>query len=104
MNDNAPQSRDPDNGQTQQGRILSIIALFLAFTPAALLLGLFSFKPNVGPAGLKNACILSAICCFVSSFMLFSRRTSLAILAGVGFFILNGLIAFFLGCAASFRL
>jgi hypothetical protein len=50
------------------------------------------------------ACVLSVACCFVSSFMLFARRTGLAILAGVLFLILNGFIAFFFGCTASFKM
>jgi len=46
------------------------------------------------------ACFATVVCCFISSFMLFSRRTSLAIVAGILFLLLNAVIAFGFGCAA----
>ena len=76
------------------------IALFLAFLPSVMVLGALASRTNNKDA-LQAACFLSVICCFVSSFMMFARRTALAILAGVAFLILNGMISFFFGCAAS---
>jgi len=104
MKSETPPSNDPRNSQTEEKKKSPGFALILAFIPAAALLALLTFKPNIRQGGLMGACILSAACCFVSSFMLLSRRTGLAILAGVILLILNGLIAFFFGCAASFRL
>lgn len=42
---------------------------------------------------------ISVACCFVSSVLLFRRKTVLAIIAGVLFLILNGFVSLFLGCA-----
>jgi len=104
MNSGAPQSNDPGKIQPREKKESPRFALILAFIPAAMVLALLTFKPNIRQGGLTGACILSATCCFISSFMLFSRRTGPAILAGIIFLILNGLIAFFFGCAASFQL
>jgi hypothetical protein len=81
-----------------------IIALVLAFLPAVMILALFTFKFQFPSDWLAAPCFISVVCCFVSSFMLFARKTGLAILAGVLFLLLNGLIAFFFGCAATFRM
>jgi hypothetical protein len=78
-----------------------VTALFLAFLPSAMLLGCFAIPHNIQKGILMAACNLSIACCFLSSFMMFARRTGLAILAGVLFLILNGLIAFFFGCAVA---
>jgi hypothetical protein len=91
---------EPANNNAKHG----VTALFLAFLPSAMLLGLTVLRPNIRQNMLMVACVLSVACCFVSSFMLFARRTGLAILAGVLFLILNGFIAFFFGCTASFKM
>jgi hypothetical protein len=50
---------------------------------------------------LMLACFLvSVICCFGSGFILFQRRTALAIVAGVLFMLLNAVFSFWFGCAA----
>jgi hypothetical protein len=82
----------------------SALALCLAFVPAAMLLALIAVGGNPGPGMMMAACIGSVACCFSSSFMLFARKTGLAIIVGVLFLILNGLIAFFFGCAATFHI
>ena len=92
------------NEPTTKDKKYRVTALFLAFLPSAMLLGLTVLRPNIQRNMLMVACVLSVACCFVSSFMLFARRTGLAILAGVLFLILNGFIAFFFGCTASFKL
>jgi hypothetical protein len=81
------------------------LALILGFlpTPMALLL-LPNLMGHPAPHYLRGIsialCLFSAFCCFASSFMLFARRTGLAIMAGILFLIVNGLIAFFSGCSA----
>jgi hypothetical protein len=78
----------------------------MAFTPAAMLMGLLAIKrdfSNVSPIVLVAACVVSLACCFGASFMLFARRTALAIVAGVLFLILNGFITLAFGCSSIFR-
>jgi hypothetical protein len=92
------------NEETKKKYRSPALALGIAFLPAAMLLGLFTLERKVQPEHLQAACIISVLCCFVSSFMLFARLTVLAILAGLFFLLLNAAIAFFFGCAASFRI
>jgi hypothetical protein len=100
MNNETPESYDPDQKDKERSSGSGLlIALLMAFTPAAMALALFTLKPNIAPRLFMVPCVLSVVCCFSSSFLLFRRRTVLAILAGVLFLILNALIAFFFGCA-----
>ena len=73
----------------------------MAFTPAAMFMGMIALAGRkIAPNVLVAACVISLACCFGASSMLFARRTALAIVAGVLFLILNGVIAFFFGCAS----
>jgi hypothetical protein len=89
------------NEQPEKSKKSPAVALLLAFLPTAIMLSLRVLRPNISNTMLIVACVVSVICCFVSSSMLFARRSGLAILAGLFFLLLNGLIAFFLGCVAS---
>jgi hypothetical protein len=101
MNNEPPQSNETEreNKGTSSGLGL-LLALLLGFAPAAMVLALLRLKPNLPPRLFWVPCALSVACCFSSSFLLFARRTVLAILAGVLFLILNALIACFFGCSA----
>jgi hypothetical protein len=44
-------------------------------------------------------CLVSIVCCFISSSLLFRRNKALAAIFGILFLLLNGLISFFFGCA-----
>jgi hypothetical protein len=100
MNDDTPQPDDPDN---RPGRSSPALALFMAFVPAAILLSLMTFAPKASHELLMFGFIMSIIFCFISSFMIFARRTGLAIVVGLCFLVLNGLIVLFLGCASMFH-
>jgi hypothetical protein len=76
----------------------TMVGLVLAFVPSALILVLIK---SDGGNYLVPACIISIICCFTSSFMLFSRGTGWSVFLGLTFLVLNVAIAFFLGCTAS---
>ncbi len=65
-----------------------------------MLIATIAWSRNVRAGILAVVCVISIACCFASSFMLFARKTGLAVFVGVVFMILNGLIAFFFGCAA----
>ena len=79
----------------------SVLALPLAFVPSVLLVGTFSFFNNGNAPAILFAimCLVSIVCCFVSSFLLFQRNKVLTAIFGVLFLLLNGLISFFFGCA-----
>lgn len=79
------------------------LALILAFTPSVLLLAIAAVGRYLASptAILMIGCLVSIVCCFVSAVMLFRRR-GLAILFGILFLLLNGVISFFFGCAAVF--
>jgi len=79
----------------------SALALALAFVPSVLLVGTASFFNHGNPPAIFLAamCLISIVCCFVSSFMLFQRSKVLATIFGILFMLLNGLISFFFGCA-----
>jgi len=104
MNSEPPQVND---SRHQSNNKSFVFGLLLAFAPAAMLLGLFTcatayFWANWPWEMVLVPCLVSVACCLVSSFMLFSRRTGLAIAIAAVFLILNGLIAFFFGCSTFF--
>jgi hypothetical protein len=86
--------------QNKKGKS-SVLALPLAFVPSLLLVGTASFLNHKNPPAILFAamCLVSIVCCFVSSFMLFRRNKVLATIFGILFMLLNGLISFFFGCA-----
>ena len=81
-----------------------VFALSLGFLPSVMLLLLFAIDPRgkSPPALLLLLCLASVIFCFVSSRLLFKRKTSLAVTGGVLLLLLNGFISFALGCGAVF--
>jgi hypothetical protein len=101
--DNDPnQQPEPDNQDDVPKP--SMLGLVVAFLPAAMLLGLNTFKLNISQGSLMIPCILSVGCCFVSSALLFPRRTALAIIAGLFLLVINGFIAFLFGCMATIHI
>jgi hypothetical protein len=77
-------------------------ALLLGFLPAALVLVVLTFGGQRGPPRVV-IWLLGAVtvtCCFGSSFLLFRRRTSWAIVGGIALLLMNGFITLFLGCVA----
>lgn len=98
-----------NSNEPQKPKGTPAIALFLGFTPAAILIALVGgVGHNVSGSDqielLWLACIASVACCFISSAMLFRRGTGGAIAGAVLLMLLNGFIAFFFGCCASFKL
>jgi hypothetical protein len=94
---------------TNEKRKSPALALVLGFAPTAILLLNISLgstglldktSKSFGSTVLGLACIVSAGCCFVSSFLLFKRKTALAIFGGVVFLLLNAAMAFAFGCGA----
>ena len=82
----------------------SDLAASIGFLPLALLLAEVGFVKLVYHPDLNGqalllgiVCVVSVICCFTSSFMLFARRTTEATLAGIVFMLLDGGIAFWSG-------
>jgi len=79
------------------------LALALGFVPSATLLTIFgyaSLNQKVTNTMFLMAALLSVVCCFTSSFLLFRRKTGLAIVAGILLLLVNFGITFFLGCMA----
>ena len=78
------------------------LALVLAFLPSVMLLTLIALlNRSQPPAGLFIlCCVISIICCFSASFLLFRRGTGLAIFAGIVFILLNAFVSFLFGCGA----
>ena len=85
-------------------------ALILAFAPTAMVLAFFGlsqlaqavkFKLPQSPGWVMLLSLACGCCCFTSSFLLFRRKTGLAIFWGILFLLLNGSITFFLGCVAA---
>ncbi|HSI13470.1 MAG TPA: hypothetical protein VK961_15610 [Chthoniobacter sp.] len=82
-------------------------ALVIGFLPAALILGAIplgssiNFNGEAVKALLLIGCIVSVVCCFTASIMLFKRHTGGAIAGGILLLLLNGFIAFFFGCCAA---
>ena len=77
------------------------LPLILAFVPAALSLVIFGL--NLDKHQMAAFCVPAAIvslgCCFASSFLLFRRKTSAAIVTGILFILLNLVVTIGLGCA-----
>ena len=95
-----------NSNEPQKPKSSPLIALLLGFIPAAILMAVFSGVGQKIPTVEQNtflwiACITSIMCCFVSSAMLFSRRTGGAIAGAFLLMFLNAFIAFFFGCCAS---
>jgi len=85
------------------------LALMLAFAPTTMVLAIIGlallaeakkFTLPQSPGWVVLLCVVCGICCFTSSFMLFRRKTGLAIFGGILFLLLNGFITLFLGCCA----
>jgi Mg/Co/Ni transporter MgtE len=92
--------------EPQKPKRSPLIALLLGFTPAAILIAVFSGAGQKVPRADQNtvlwgACVISIICCFVSSSLLLRRRADGAVAGAVLLMFLNGFIAFFFGCCAS---
>jgi hypothetical protein len=77
------------------------LPLILAFVPAGLVLVIIGMNPDKHQmaAFCIPAAVVSIGCCFASSFMLFSRKTTAAIVTGILFVLLNLAITIGLGCA-----
>ncbi|MDR3405246.1 MAG: hypothetical protein P4L99_22315 [Chthoniobacter sp.] len=86
------------------------VALIIGFVPSALILGTIAVASwaNLGKqesyALLWICSVVSVLCCFVASIMLFTRKTGGAIAGGILLMLLNAFIAFFFGCCASIDL
>jgi len=115
MNSETPQSNDPGRQDKHSSSGLRILTGFLlALTPAAMFLAMVALRPNVAgflmraigehSAWLIVPGVCAFACCFYGSYLMFALRTVLAIVAGVFFLTLNVLIAFFLGCALTFKM
>jgi len=91
-----------DPGETP-GQESFALGLFFAFIPVTIALIFRIFDPQPQKETLVFAFIVSVIFSLISSCMLFSGRIALAKLVGVGFLILNGLIALLLGLFALAR-
>lgn len=77
-----------------------VAALLLGFAPSATLLLLALLKQNSVKELFVILTIGSLLCCFVSSYLLFKRRTGMAIVGGICLILLNLVVSFFCGCAA----
>jgi hypothetical protein len=79
----------------------ALLALLVAFVPSVMLVSFATYSSGSNPPSVLCAlfCLVSLGCCFGSSLLLFRRKTGLAILFGVLFLMLNGVISFFFGCA-----
>jgi len=78
-----------------------VIALTLGFVPAAFFLAATQ-TPNFDPSAafLVAGAVGTLLCCFIASFLLFRHKTILAMAGGILLLLLNGALAFFLGCGA----
>ena len=103
----SPQTEKPNNDGG-----LPTLGLVLGFIPGAIALLVLSVGAKdltqktpdaAGRMVLWVACCLSIACCFLSSFILFRRSTSMAILFGFVLFFVNAFVAFCLGCAAAWQ-
>jgi hypothetical protein len=96
-------SNEPEKPKTRP-----VLALFLGFTPAAMLIALVSgLGRNVRGTEQNTllwvACMASVGCCFISSGLLLRRGTGAAIAGAILLMLLNTFIAFFFGCCATFK-
>lgn len=82
-------------------------ALIIGFLPAALVMATIAVASamNLGReasnALLWLCSIVSGICCFAASILLFKRHTGRAMAGGILLLLLNAFIAFFFGCCAA---
>jgi len=82
-------------------------ALVIGFLPAALILAAIpigsamNLSAEVIKALLVLGCIVSVVCCFTASILLFKRHTGGAIAGGILLLLLNAFIAFFFGCCVA---
>lgn len=82
---------------------LPSVLILLTFTAASL--GLLNGVPKAtGNTLLWTECGVSVASCFTASFLLFRRKRAATIAGGILFLFLNGFLAFFFGCCASFHL
>jgi len=104
---------DPNPPQNPQ-RKSPLAALLIGFAPAALLMAAIAVATiaaatnttvasRIAGVMLWLACFICVLCCYVSSRMLFGRRTATAVVGAVLLLLLNGFIALFFGCTASFN-
>jgi hypothetical protein len=79
-----------------------MLALLLAFLPAALVLVMSGFVKgkDVPSVILLGECVFCLACCAISSFLLYRRKTIWAISAAVLLMAWNRAISFFFGCTA----
>ncbi len=99
---------ETNSNEPQKPKGSPLIGLLLGFAPAAILIAAFSGLGLNLPAHQQNvflwsACITSIVFCFISSALLFRRGTGVAIAGALLLMLLNGFIAFFFGCLASFK-
>jgi hypothetical protein len=76
------------------------LGLILGFAPTVIVLlcGSGFRGQQMPPWLLAFVLTASVICCFVSSSLLFRRKTLLTIMGGVLFLVVNAFISAFLGC------
>ncbi len=83
------------------------MALLIGFAPSVILLAGITIATTAPLSNDASAVLLwlgsgvSVLCCFTASILIFSRKTGAAIFWGLVLLLLNGFIAFFLGCCAS---
>jgi hypothetical protein len=98
---------ETNSNEPQKPKGSPLIALLLGFAPAAILISVFSGFGRGLSGSAQNemlwfACVVSILCCFISSAMLLRRGTGVVIAAGVFLLVLlNCFIAFFFGCCAT---
>ena len=106
MNNNSSEPIKPNGDINPFPRI---IWLFCAFVPSALAIVSFKIK-NPGQWLAPSLLILAVVCSFASALGLLSGmkdkivRSILAVLLAIVFFILNVLIALFVGCSGMGRI
>jgi hypothetical protein len=90
------------NDKSDRRQPFPVLALFLGFVPAALVLVVMQMGNLRDPSSsfLAAGAIGTLVCCFIASFLLFRHKTGLAVAGGLLLLLLNGAIAFFLGCSA----
>ncbi|HEX9047620.1 MAG TPA: hypothetical protein VF988_11380 [Verrucomicrobiae bacterium] len=99
-------SRKPPTAPSEAGEMnrkgSPALALTLGFLPSAMLLLLLPMVQHGNPSAalLIACCVISVICCFTASFLLFRRGTGLAIFGGILFICLNAFVSFLFGCGA----
>lgn len=98
-------SEEPVQENPKGSGWVKTVGLFLAFMPSAFALGIINKEPT--EKSVVALCVVSFICCFASSFMLFRRGTAWSIAFGVMFLMLNAFITvvslLFLGCTAMMK-